>query len=118
MYQTLQHLNDEHMRLYEWSGAGAGTMLTGVMPEKSKRTHAWHASYGVLALLTTLLTLGGCDNTGPAEQAGEQVDQATREMQKETARPMMDEAAPAQDATGSAPGGDKAGEPAPAVPAQ
>ena len=114
MDQTMHHLNDEHMRLYEWSGAGAGITLTGAIPEKSKRTHAWHASYGVLALLTSLLALNGCDNTGPAEQAGEQVDQATREMQKEEARPPLSEnspsvsapeqAAPAQDATGEQPG--------------
>ena len=114
MHQTMQHLDDEHMRLYEWSGAGAGTTLTGASPERTKRTHAWHASYGVLALLTSLLTLNGCDNTGPAEQAGEQVDQAAREMQKEEARPLMSEdspsagtpeqAAPAQDATGEPPG--------------
>lgn len=72
MYKTTQHLNDEHMRLYEWSGAGA--VIQPAIPEKSKRTHSWHASYDVLALLTSLLILNGCDNKGPAEQAGEQVD--------------------------------------------
>jgi len=114
MHQTMQHLDDEHMRLYEWSGAGAGTMLSGASPERAKRTHAWHASYGVLALLTSLLTLNGCDNTGPAEQAGERIDQAAREMQKEEARPPMSEGspradaaeqgAPTQDAPGEQPG--------------
>jgi len=103
MYQTMQHLNDEHMRLYEWTGAGAGTTLTDAIPEKSKRTHAWHASYSVLALLTSLLAMNGCNNKGPAEQA-------TREMQREEARPPVSEnspgagaaeqAAPAQDAPG------------------
>lgn len=86
MYQTTQHLDDEHMRLYEWSGAGAGTTLLGAIPEKSKRTHAWHASYGVLALLTSLLALNGCDSKGPVEQAGDQVDQAIMDMQTEDAR--------------------------------
>ena len=77
MVTTLKHLDDEHMRLYEWSGAGTG--MATVVPERSKRTHAWHASYGVLALLTSLLTLNGCDRKGP----GEQVGQAVRNMKKE-----------------------------------
>ena len=77
MYPTLKHLDDEHMRLYEWSGAGPGT-ATGI-PERSKRTHAGHASYGVLALLTSLLTLSGCDRKAP----GEQVGQAILNMKKE-----------------------------------
>ena len=85
MYPTMKHLDDEHMRLYEWSGAVAG-MVTGI-PEKSKRTHAWHASYGVLALLTSLLALNGCDRKGPAEQAGEQVDQAIQGMKEEAGAP-------------------------------
>ena len=77
MYPTLKHLDDEHMRLYEWSGAGAG-MATGI-PERSKRTHTWHASYGVLALMTSLLALNGCDRKAP----GEQVGQAVRNMKKD-----------------------------------
>lgn len=81
MHKPTQHLNDEHMRLYEWSGAG----MQIAFPAKSKRTHPWHASYGVLALLTSLLALNACDNTGPTEQAGEQLDQAVKEM-KETGR--------------------------------
>lgn len=89
MYPTMKHLDDEHMRLYEWSGAGAG-MVTRI-PEKSQRTHAWHASYGVLALLTSLLALNGCDRKGPAEQAGEQVDQAMQGMKEEAGR-TVDEA--------------------------
>lgn len=85
MYPTMKHLDDEHMRLYEWSGAGAGMAIR--IPEKSKRTHAWHASYSVLALLTSLLALNGCDRKGPAEQAGEQVDQAIRGMKEEAGAP-------------------------------
>ncbi|MGE5319022.1 MAG: hypothetical protein ACM3KD_02460 [Hyphomicrobiaceae bacterium] len=99
MHQTMHHLNDEHMRLYEWSGAGAGTTLAAATREKSKRTHAWHASYGVLALLTSLLALNGCDKTGPTQQAGEQVDQTLKQKPEEAAPPPMNEAAPAQGAT-------------------
>lgn len=116
MHQTMQHLNDEHMRLYEWSGAGAGIRLQAAAPQKSKRTHAWHASYGVLALLTSLLALNGCDSKGPVEQAGEQVDQAVKDMQAEDARSQQmntpsaspEAAAPAQEAhsDGSQPGSD------------
>jgi hypothetical protein len=87
MRKTTQHLNDEHMRLYEWSGAG----VQNAIPSGSKRSHPWHASYGVLALLTSLLVLNGCDNKGPAEQAGEQVDQAAKKM-KEEAGPLFDNA--------------------------
>ena len=83
MFKTTQHLNDEHMRLYEWSGAGA-VVIEPAIPVRSKRTHSWHASYDVLALLTSLLILNGCDSKGPAEQAGEQVDQAVQEMKEET----------------------------------
>jgi len=99
MYPTMRHLDDEHMRLYEWSGAGTG--MAGCIPEKSKRTHAWHASYAVLALLTSLLALNGCDRKGPAEQAGEQVDQAVQNMKEEAGSPKDDATAkpgPAEEA--------------------
>lgn len=88
MYQTMPYLNDEHMQLYEWSGAGAGITLAGVA-KKSQRSPGWLASYGVLMLLAALLVLNGCDNTGPAEQASEQVDQAVKEMQEAQARPSI-----------------------------
>lgn len=65
------HLNDEHMRLYEWSGAGTAHPL----PKRSKRTHPWHASYAVLAALTNLLILSGCDSDVTTEQAGARVVQ-------------------------------------------
>lgn len=121
MYPTMKHLDDEHMRLYEWSGAGAG-MVPGI-PEKSKRTHTWHASYGVLALLTSLLALNGCDRKGPTEQAGEQVNQA---MKEEAGAPKNDAAAtpgptdataPAPDTTGGQ-GGNKLDSPASDMPKQ
>ena len=40
-------------------------------PGRSKRTHTWHASYGVLALMTGLLALNGCDRKAPGEQVGQ-----------------------------------------------
>ena len=73
MPSSIQYLNDEHMRLYKWSGAGTGAGC-GAIPQKSKRTHSWHASYAVLAIMTTLLLLNGCDNKGPTEKAGAVVD--------------------------------------------
>lgn len=76
MYKSTQYLNDEHMRLYEWSGGGAG--MHPAIAAKSKRTHSWHASYDVLALLTSLLILNGVDTKGPAKQAGAQVAQAVQ----------------------------------------
>src|SRR5512143_1180007 len=80
MMKMTRHLDDEHMQLYEWSGAG--TAMAVGLPHRSKRTHPWHASYAVLALLTSLLTLAGCESKGPAEQAGEQVDQAAQDMKE------------------------------------
>ena len=65
------HLNDEHMRLYEWSCAGRALPL----PERSKRTHPGHASYAVFAVLTTLLILSGCGSGVTAEPVGAQVVQ-------------------------------------------
>ena len=59
----------------------AGATTACDLPSKPKRTHAWHASYTVLAVLTTLLMLNGCDKQGPAEQAGSQVDQAVKDME-------------------------------------
>lgn len=107
MHKTTQHLNDEHMRLYEWNAAGAGIRI----PAKSKRTHPWHASYGVLAVLTSLLILGGCSGKATAEAPGEQ-DQAAADRQ-EDARPLYDRlhAQPAA-AEAAAPATDGPGEPA------
>jgi hypothetical protein len=99
MSKTQHYLNDEHMQMVEWSGAITG--ITSLTPAKSKRTHSWHASYSVLAVLTTLLILNGCDKKSPAERAGEQVDQAAREMKEKTG-PLYDNATarpePAQEA--------------------
>lgn len=102
MAKTTAHLDDEHMMLYEWSGAGTGA--AGLVPRRSKRTHPWHASYAVLALLTSLLTLGGCSGKDATEQAGEQVDQALREQKAQPdAAPPMPEATPMEPAPGTPP---------------
>ena len=94
MSKTRQIFNDEHMQMLEWCGT-----LTGIeqaTPAKSKRTHYWHASYGVLAVLTSVLALNGCDSKNPAGQANEQIDQAAQEMKKE-AGPLYDKATAAPD---------------------
>lgn len=83
MHLISRHLNDEHMRLYEWSGAGTG--MSHEVRSRPKRSHAWHASYAVLAVLTSLLILNGCDERGPAEEASEQAERALREMQETAA---------------------------------
>jgi len=99
MRKTPHYLNDEHMQLYEWSGAGTGLAFS--LPARSKRSHPWHASYDVLAVLTSLLILNGCDNQGPAERAGERVDRSVQDI-KEKANALFDDPAappgPAQEA--------------------
>lgn len=90
----MKHLDDEHMQLYEWSGAGAGIAFG--MPAKSRRTHPWHASCAVLSVLTSLLILNGCNNTS-AELTREQ---ATLEAQGDEAPP--GDATTAQPAPGEA----------------
>jgi hypothetical protein len=87
MSKTTPHLNDEHMQMYEWSGTGTGIAVS--MPAKSRRAHPWQASCAVLGVLTSLMILNGCDNQGPAERAGEQVDRSVQEM-KEKANALFD----------------------------
>ncbi|MHB1185968.1 hypothetical protein [Thiobacillus sp.] len=97
MRKITQHLNDEHMQLYEWSGTRTGIAFN--MPAKSRRTHPWHASSAVLAVLTSLLILNGCDKESVAEQASAQAGQALRETKEpplfddSTAQPAPTEAA-------------------------
>lgn len=105
MKPTTQHLNDEHLRMYEWNGLDAQT--AGLLPARSKRTHAWHASYGVLAVLTSLLILNGCDTQSAAEQASAEVGKTAQE------QPLFDEAAPPPaPAEAAAPAAESMGEPA------
>ena len=96
MSKTRQTPNDEHMQMLEWCGTLSA--IEQAAPAKSKRTHAWHASCGVLAVLTSMLILNGCDSKNPAEQANEQIDQAAQEMKKEVG-PLYDDATVASDPT-------------------
>ncbi len=89
MSKTRQTLNDEHMQMLEWCGTLTG--ITRTAPAEPKRTHCWHASCGVLAVLTSVLILNGCDSKNP-------VDQAAQEMKKE-AGPLYDNATVAPDST-------------------
>lgn len=83
MHLISRHLNDEHMRLYEWSGAGTG--MAHQIDLRPTRNHSWHASYAVLAVLTSLLILNGCDDNGPTEEASAQAERAVREMEETAA---------------------------------
>jgi hypothetical protein len=103
MQKTTLHLNDEHMRLYEWSAAGSET----VVPARSKSSHSWHASYGVLAVLTSLLVLSGCNNKASTEHT----EQAALEMKEAPGSPLYDEAQPAP-AEAGAPAAEGMDEPA------
>lgn len=109
MKMTTKHLNDEHMRMYEWSGLGHHA--AGSIPARPKRAHTWHASYSVLAVLTTLLILNGCDTQTAAEQASERVGQA---VEATPPQPLFDDAdtqpAPAEAAAPAA--AESMGEPA------
>lgn len=67
------YLNDEHMQLYEWNGAGIG--MQHDLQVRTQTRSSWHASYAVLALLTSLLVLNGCDSKRPAETAAEKSGQ-------------------------------------------
>lgn len=91
----MKHLNDEHMRLYEWCGIGTGAVFG--MPAKSGRTRPWHASFTVLAILATLLMLNGCNSDTSAELTREQ---AALEAQGDEAPPSS--ATTAQPAPGEA----------------
>lgn len=102
MSKTRQTLSDECMQMLEWCGTLTGIEAT---PAPSKRAHAWHAACGVLAVLTGMLILNGCDSKDP-------VDQAAQEMKQE-AGPLSDNAAvaskPTQESTDTR---DDANEPA------
>jgi outer membrane murein-binding lipoprotein Lpp len=103
MSKTRQTLNDEPMQMLEW--CGTLTCIEQAAPAKSKRVHAWHASCSVLAALTSVLILNGCDSNDP-------VDQAAQEMKQE-AGPLSDNAAVAPEPTQEPVGAqDDANEPA------
>lgn len=95
MSKTRQTLSDEPMRMLEWCRTLTSIEAT---PAQSKRMHAWHAACSVLAVLTGMLILNGCDSKNPSEQANEQIDQAAQEMKKEGG-PLYDNATVAPDPT-------------------
>jgi len=47
-------------------------------PQKSKRARTWHASYAVLAVMTSLLLVSGCDKKDTAEQAATPTDKTVQ----------------------------------------
>lgn len=118
MKKTSPYLTDEHMNLYEWHGGVA----TFGLPAETRRNRRWHASYGALAALTSLLILGGCDRQGPAETADEQIGQTIEDTRNgtaypyeepaglpppaEQAGPALDGAAPPPDAQAPVPSGE------------
>lgn len=67
--------NNTYLKRYPWRDAEAEPV-----PQRTKRMHSWRASGAVLAILTTVLLLNGCEKKGAAEQAGAQVDEAARSM--------------------------------------
>lgn len=89
MQPTAPHLADEHRNFYEWNGGTARLGLTA----QTRRPGRWHASYGVLAVLTSLLVLNGCDRQGPAEAAGEKIDQSVEDA-RDRAADLYDQVAP------------------------
>lgn len=105
MKTSSSHLSDEPMRMYEWSGAAAATRPATAAAAR-RRSVPWNASYAVLAALTGLLILSGCDNQDTADQASERIEQRMGEQPRyDTTAPPADEAAgPASDELGGTTG--------------
>lgn len=99
--QMPQHLNDEHMRMYEWNGAGSGTGIAVGTATKPR----WRASYAVLAVLTSLLVLNGCDSKETAALPDEQIGQSAADDQ-----PAYNDA-PMDSVEAGAPGADASAQP-------
>lgn len=68
--------NNAYLKRHPWRDAGAEPVRT------TKRMHSWRAGGAMLAILTATLLLNGCENKSAAEQAGAQVDEAARTMNK------------------------------------
>lgn len=87
------------------AATAAPTDAAEARPLKSKRSHAWHASYAVLAVLTTQLLLSGCDKQTPAEPATTVTDPAVQTLPEQAPAPSAGypadpvQAAPGMDAT-------------------
>jgi hypothetical protein len=109
MRKTTLSLDDEHMTLYEWSGAGAGTILD-FPTEQTNRTRSRRVTCSVLALVGSLLTLSGCNTPSPAEQAvGETNMKAGSLYEEATTKPVS---AASQEAVGDTMGETPAEQPA------
>ena len=90
MRKTPQFLDDEHMALYEWSGAGAGTTFD--FPAQTNRTRSRHVTCSVLVLMGSLLILSGCNTPSPAEQAAGEMNMKAGSLYEEaTSRPVSAE---------------------------
>jgi hypothetical protein len=85
--KTMRHLDDEHMRLYEWSGAGAA--MPRALSAGPRRMQRWQASSAVLAVLATVLILNACDNETPLQTADEQVAQTLEQVRDELSIDML-----------------------------
>ena len=97
--QMPQYLNDEHMRMYEWNGAGTGIATRAMAKPR------WHVSYAVLAVLTSLLILNGCDTQETAALPGDQFEQSAADDQ-----PLYNDA-PMDSVEAGAPAGDMGAQP-------
>ncbi|OYY80103.1 MAG: hypothetical protein B7Y33_04265 [Hydrogenophilales bacterium 16-62-9] len=109
MRKTQNHLDDEHMRLYEWSGTGAACAVAA----QYSRVPPRHAACGVLALMTSFLILGGCNSKSPAAAISDRGDELNpkKESLYEAAKPKpAPEESP--EATGDAVGAAPAAAPA------
>lgn len=62
------------------------TSASGAAAPKSKRTHSWHASYAVLAVMTSVLLVSGCDK-GTTEQAATEADKAAQTLPENAPAP-------------------------------
>jgi hypothetical protein len=90
MRKTIQSLEDEHMALYEWSGAGSGTILD--FPGQTNRTRSRRVTCSVLALMGSLLVLSGCNTPSPAEQAAGETNMKAGSLYEEaTTKPVSAE---------------------------
>lgn len=106
--QISQHLNDEHMRMYEWNGAGSSAGLATRTVPKSR----WHASYAVLAALTSLLILNGCDTQETATLSDDSFEQSAAD-----AQPAYNEG-PVDSVEAGAPGSDMSPQPEAVAPVE
>ena len=108
MHKTTHPLDDEHMTLYEWSGANAGTIID--LPPQTKQPGSRPVACSVLTLMGSLLVLSGCNTQSPAEQAAGDMNMKAGSLYEEAkSKPVS---ADSPDATGHAMGEASAEQPA------